>query len=361
MTKDSLLFLTKEDFDRLKFPSDLGDIILSELQKSNFFKYCSFHIIEDASKFTPIIEQMSNLSVQATNCLNQSRLEQDIFGPKNHQPENSDPQNQEVNPNPDFVDENVVGLRGFIDDCSTFEEALEILNIEGARNGVSFKRGNIHYYDNSKVLKDKRIICSQTSRNKSRIISKDTESKKKSLDQIKHLKTENNVKDCPVYYKFSFNKEDSKMSFSKCNETHNHPLVLAGSNFTPQMMSDLQLYNKKSKIIDIKESLEKKYNVILDYQNVYYAFRKIFPRLRDEDANSFVNMLEKKYIYHKMDIIDSKIQRLFLATPRMVRNYELYGDIILIDSTYRVNQYNIPLVVYSGVDFAGITFFLASH
>ena len=37
----------------------------------------------------------------------------------------------------------------------------------------------------------------------------------------------------------------------------------------------------------------------------------------------------------------------------MTRNYELFGDIILIDSTYRVNHYNIPLIVYSGINAKG--------
>ena len=144
------------------------------------------------------------------------------------------------------------------------------------------------------------------------------------------------------------------MSFNKCFETHNHPLLFSEAHSTQQMIEDLKCYNKKSKIIDIKEALEKKYNITLDYHTtLYYAFRKIFPRFGDDDANNFVSMLKEKNIYSKIDVIESKVQRLFLATPRMIRNYELYGDIILIDSTYRVNQYNIPLIIYSGGDAEG--------
>jgi len=193
--------------------------------------------------------------------------------------------------------ENIVGLRGFVDDILTFEEALEVLNIEGARHGITFKRGNIHYFENSKLLKDKRIICAQTNRKKLRLAPKNTDSKKESIDQIKQLKAPENVKSCPVYYKFSFNKEDGKMLFNKCFETHNHPLLFSGAHLTQQMIEDLKCYNKKSKIIDMKEALEKKYNITLDYHTFYYAFRKIFPRFGDDDANNFVSMLKEKNTY----------------------------------------------------------------
>jgi len=37
----------------------------------------------------------------------------------------------------------------------------------------------------------------------------------------------------------------------------------------------------------------------------------------------------------------------------MMANYRLYGDIMLIDSTYRVNHYNFLLIIYSGLDSGG--------
>lgn len=192
--------------------------------------------------------------------------------------------------------ENLVGLRGFINECSTFEDALETLNSEGAKNGVAFKRGNIHYYENSKCPKDKRIICQKMSRNKIKVQSKDT-NKKGSLDQINNFKNID-TSDCQVYYKFSFTNE-GKMSLSSCNEIHNHNLILSGTQISQEMINDLKNFNRRTKIIDIKESLEKKYHVIIDYHSLYYEFRKIFPRLGNEDANNFIKILKEKNIYYK--------------------------------------------------------------
>jgi len=34
----------------------------------------------------------------------------------------------------------------------------------------------------------------------------------------------------------------------------------------------------------------------------------------------------------------------------MKYNYEKFGDIVLVDTTYNTNHYSVPLVVISGVD-----------
>jgi len=144
------------------------------------------------------------------------------------------------------------------------------------------------------------------------------------------------------------------MIFDKCNETHNHALGLSGNHLTKNMIEDLKSFDKRSKVIDIKENLEKKYNVNIDYHILYYEFRKVFPRLGQEDAENMINILKEKNIHYKCDPNkDNKIERLFFSTPRMIKNYKLYGDIVLIDSTYKVNQYNLPLIVYSGIDSYG--------
>lgn len=337
VSKESLLFLKREDFDILKIPRGLRDLILTELHKEQTLKTGSLSKHMSVLSLKPEIEEEDQLfQLQSMEIQNQSELP----NPHEKLPEDKT-----------LAVENLVGLRGFIKECLTFEEALEVINSEGAKNGVCFKRGNSHYYENSKYLKDKRIVCAKMNRNKSKILLKEQGNKKGSLDQIKDFQWMETA-DCPVYYKFIFTI-DGKMTLDKCHETHNHSLTFSGVQLTQEMLNDLKLYNKRTKIIDIKESLEKKYKTILDYHTLYYEFRKIFPRFGDEDAINFIKILKQKKVYYKADLQEGKICKLFFATPRMIRNYELYGDIILIDSTYRVNQYNIPLLVYSGIDAGG--------
>lgn len=254
------------------------------------------------------------------------------------------------------VTENFIPLKGFIDECTSFEEALDVLNSEGVKYGVGFKRGNIHYYDDKekKEIRDRRVICNKKARNKPKNATEIGNEKKDSVDNLNRMTGFPN-KDCPVYYKFVYDENDSKMSFSKCEETHNHPSDLLGEELTQQMKEDIKIFNKKSKIIHIKESLEKKYYIQLDYQTVYREFRKLYPRFGKDDAQNVVNMLKEKKIYNKIypEASNTEIKRLFFATPQMIASYKQYGDIVLIDSTYRINHYNIPLVVYSGLDSAG--------
>ena len=51
----------------------------------------------------------------------------------------SDQFNIEYKPK-DEGDDNFVIFKGFIDECTIFEEALEILNFEGSKQGLAFKK-----------------------------------------------------------------------------------------------------------------------------------------------------------------------------------------------------------------------------
>ena len=204
-------------------------------------------------------------------------------------------------------------------------------------------------------MRDKWIICSKKSRNKSKFDALSSNKQKDSLDTVRDLKASVTTKECSAYYKFIFDEETGEMKFDKCLEKHNHPLGVPGDELTDKMIEDIKLFNKKSRIIDIKESLEKKYYLQIDYQTIYREFRKIYPRFGNEDANNLLQILTNKNIMHKIDIDpnNNTIKKLIFATPEMMNRYKLYGHIMLIDSTYRVNHYNIPLIVYSGVDSGG--------
>jgi len=134
------------------------------------------------------------------------------------------------------------------------------------------------------------------------------------------------------------------MEFDKCEETHTHRLGLANSELTDKIIEDLKSFNKKSRILSILKNIwRKKYYVQLDYQILYREFRKLYPRFGKDDANHLLNILTRKISQHRFVIDESNntINRLIFSTPQMINNYKLFGDIMLIDSTYRVNHYNI--------------------
>ena len=214
--------------------------------------------------------------------------------------------------------DNLISLGGFVEECGTFEEALEVLNLERSKSGVVFKRGNRHYYeckapkDSKKLkasqksqeadkdkdkdkesiikvnqkeakLKDQRIICNQKSRNYTKDLNKgrkSVNSKKDSYGSLKDLKPSVQDKSCPVFYKFIYDEDTGEMTFKDCFEHHNHSLGLPDNELTDNMKNDIKLFNKRSKVIEIKESLGKKYGIQLNYHLLYREFRKPYPLWR---------------------------------------------------------------------------------
>ena len=43
----------------------------------------------------------------------------------------------------------------------------------------------------------------------------------------------------------------------------------------------------------------------------------------------------------------------FCCTKKMQLQYEQYGNIVIVDTTYRINMYNVPLGIISGINNEG--------
>lgn len=81
----------------------------------------------------------------------------------------------------------------------------------------------------------------------------------------------------------------------------------------------------------------------IDYLEENGAFWK--SSLDVEDLNSRDGQLQTEGIEDVQNLC-----KLFFSTRRMKENLKVFGDVILIDTTYNINYYSTPLVVISGVD-----------
>ena len=84
----------------------------------------------------------------------------------------------------------------------------------------------------------------------------------------------------------------------------------------------------------------------------YNQFRKNYPLFGINDTNSFLQFLRDNSIYHAFQISDSdqSLYKIFFTTKLMQANYDKYGEICIIDSTYRINLYSAPLLIISGIN-----------
>ena len=245
-----------------------------------------------------------------------------------------------------------IHLSEHIQNVESFQVALETLNQYGNSRGVSFKIGCQRQLKGQPPY-EKSIICKYKNRNKEKNCEISKENTSKVL--IKTI-------DCPVKYKFK--AENDKITFMTCDEDHNQaPFLGTVNKLSSPMLEDISKYNKNSKITEIRDTLEMIYNVKLDYMSVYYQFRKYFPRFGNEDCRNFLKYLERNEASFRYTIAEgeSSLCKLIFSTKLMQENYEKYGDILLIDTTYNTNFYSAPLVVLSGVgkDYKNILFALA--
>jgi hypothetical protein len=115
--------------------------------------------------------------------------------------------------------------------------------------------------------------------------------------------------------------------------------------------------NKNKITIDqIRKNVSKKYsNINISYHLVYNYIRLSHPRFGYQDCQNLVNSLTKKGydVIATLDRTDNKLIKMIFTSPSMKGFYQVYGDVVLLDSTFKSNIYNFPLVVFSGISHEG--------
>jgi len=224
------------------------------------------------------------------------------------------------------------------------------LNEKGESEGVAFKKGRIQYW-NDGTIKYKLIICSCVCRNYK--YGKKKKDYRGSLEEEKTLTEE----ECPAFYRIKYEKATGKfLGIVTSKEQHQgHELKLKREQLTPLMIEEIKNFKQNTSVIQIKEFLEQRFKVDLSYKSVYNEFRKIFPLLGPNDAQNFTNWCEKNnFIVEKVIDEDNRnYTKLFICSQLMKAHFKAYGDVVIVDSTYRVNRYKLPIVLFSGFTHSG--------
>ena len=153
-------------------------------------------------------------------------------------------------------------LSEHLENIEDFDYTFEILNMKGEKHGVVFKKGTIHY-DDEKKPQYKSIVCIHAIRNK------------------KTLSKKSKKTGCPTFFRFKMINSTEKYQTLSFEENHdkNHSFKIRKGEMTEVMIKELEIYNKTSKVSDIKEAIENKFKVELNFNTVHYQFRKVFPLL----------------------------------------------------------------------------------
>jgi len=223
-----------------------------------------------------------------------------------------------------------VDLENEINEVDNYDAALEALNQAGSDIGYSFKKGQSKTKGTEILAKT--IVCKYYNRNKEKQQTKSSVSNKSLIKDI----------NCTAFYRFKVNSDDT-VALTTFAQQHNHQPIFSNKvDLTSQMKLEISKYNKRSLVSDIKSNLENSFSCKLDYWTVYREFREQFPRLGESDCRNFVDFLRKNECLYEENISkeDRSLCKLLFLTPKMLRNYSKFHDILLIDTTYNTNYYS---------------------
>ena len=139
-----------------------------------------------------------------------------------------------------------------------------------------------------------------------------------------------------------------------CNDIHNHEnKKLEETSLSEEMRNELKAFTKQTPIYLIRSFLENKYKLTLSYSAIFNEFRKIYPRFNKNDAEELIKKLKYKGFYFKYEMnTDDSLKNIIFLSGKMRKTYELFGKsgIMMIDTTYKNNKYNLPLCNFCGTD-----------
>ncbi|XP_040384495.1 protein FAR1-RELATED SEQUENCE 5-like [Oryza brachyantha] len=124
---------------------------------------------------------------------------------------------------------------------------------------------------------------------------------------------------------------------------------------------------RQHQVMDVMEKRHGGYEaagfVSRDLYNHFVKLRK--KQILWGDANHVIKYMQARqkddmeffFEYEMNDV--SSLTRLFWSDPQSRIDYEAFGDVVVFDSTYRVNKYNLPFIPFVGVNHHGSTVIFA--
>jgi len=140
------------------------------------------------------------------------------------------------------------------------------------------------------------------------------------------------------------------------------------SSFNQEINQELDyLKGRVKKISEIQEMINKKFGTNFDFLQIRHSIRKLMQMNFGKaslDAFNFIKLCEeerqknKAFFEYELDN-ERKFRASIFASNEMLILSQYFTDFVLVDSTYKRNRFNLPLVNVVGVDNFGRTVMLA--
>ena len=212
--------------------------------------------------------------------------------------------------------------------------------------------------DKNNNIKKRTILCSRA--------GVAEQKKEKNHQRDRHSQRCN----CPFMIRASFNLQTGLWHILAINLEHNHEMVtfehkkfLNNERIIPQEIKDrIKIYHQAGcNVSTIKSILKQEYQEleIWIYDDIYNFIYQLDNKLHNRffEANEFINTLQQfkreinGFEYEiKVDASSNELLQVIWMYPEQKRQYCRFLDVIVFDNTYKVNRFNMPFGIFTGVN-----------
>ncbi|KAL6591971.1 hypothetical protein ACP70R_049663 [Stipagrostis hirtigluma subsp. patula] len=244
--------------------------------------------------------------------------------------------------------------------CKTEDEFFEFYNSYAETKGFSVRKGKVRYRPGTKEVIWRRFLCScQGHRELKYFERNDQKREPRALTRC----------GCKARLDIQLSKESGMWFVKEFEDAHSHHLATPNQVFVMWSHRGLEDSQKAEAVelglgglrtCQIMDVMQKIYGgrdeVGFLLQDLYNFFsREKKEKVEGSDADYVLNHMrtrkseDSEYFFKYSVDKEGHLKNLFWSDSQSQLDYGAFGDVVVFDSTYRVNRYNLPFVPFIGV------------
>ena len=175
--------------------------------------------------------------------------------------------------------------------------------------------------------------------------------------------------DCPFYLQFTTDLTGKNYSLTTYVIQHNHPLITTNEMksinkmSTPIKTTIKDLAGKLKTTKELTEYVNKQHNIKANYHQIYYqenkSYAEEYGNFKD-DAKMLLEVCEEDLHLHLGKYkhclnTDNQLVNFIYSSKEMEEVYRRFNDLLIIDTTFKKNRFNMPMINFVNIDEYGFS------
>lgn len=243
----------------------------------------------------------------------------------------------------------------------TEDECYNFYNSYAKRKGFSVRKDIVRREKRVGAIEYRRFVCSKEGiRDPSLVKPEDRVRRERALTRM----------ECPASLSIKLDKKRGIWFVDNFIDEHNHPLT--SHDETPFLRSHRKIKDFQKSEIHSLESIGIRKNVIMKvmkckyggYDKVGFVKKDLYnyssrykrSRILEGDASATLELMKKRrdkdpgFFYEYQVDDEGRLKNLFWCDAQSRMDYQSFGDVVVFDSTQRMNKYNMPFIPFVGLN-----------